>query len=161
MSSPFDQRNGWKLYLHPAFREPFDRLTDEVERLRSAHPAGYRRHPKAKLLRRILALVLDEIPNDPAAATFRLGKTLGAEHRHWRRARFLGRFRLFFRYSSAHKTIIYVWLNDERSLRQAGGRSDPYVVFKGRLARGEPPDDWDDLMRATGAQAERRRGSGQ
>jgi len=161
VTSPFDQRHGWKLYLHPAFREPFDRLTDEVERLRSADPAGYRRHPRAKLLRRILALVLDEIPSDPAAASFRLGKALGTEHRHWRRARFLGRFRLFFRYSSAHKTIIFAWLNDESSLRQAGGRSDPYVVFKGRLARGEPPDDWDDLMRTAGAKAEPTRGSGQ
>jgi len=161
VTSPFDQRHGWKLYLHPAFREPFDRLTDEVERLSSADPAGYRRHPKAKLLRRIRDLVLDEIPSDPAAATFRPGTTLGAEHRHWRRARFLGRFRLFFRYSSAHKTIIFAWLNDESSLRQAGGRSDPYVVFKVRLARGEPPDDWDDLMRTAGAKAEPTRGSGQ
>ena len=91
MTSPFDQRNGWKLHLHPAFRESFDRLTDEVERLRGADPDGYRRHPKAKLLRRIRDLVLDEIPRDPAAAGFRLGKTVGAEHRHWRRARFLGR----------------------------------------------------------------------
>jgi len=160
VTSPFDQRNGWKLHLHPAFREPFDRLTDEVARLRSADPDGYRRHPKAKLLRRIRDLVLDEIPRDPAAASFRLGKTLGAEHRHWRRASFLGRFRLFFRYSSAHKTIIYAWLNDERSLRQAGGRSNPYVVFKGRLARGEPPDDWADLMRTSGAKPKRGRGSG-
>ena len=60
VSSPFDQRNGWKLYLHPAFRAPFDRLTDEVERLRAADPADFQRHPKAKLLRRIMDLVLDE-----------------------------------------------------------------------------------------------------
>jgi toxin YhaV len=105
--------------------------------------------------------VLDEIPRDSAAAGFRLGKTLGAEHRHWRRARFLGRFRLFFRYSSAHKTIIYAWLNDERSLRQAGGQSDPYATIKRRLARGAPPDDWDDLMRTAGAKAKGTRGSGQ
>ncbi len=147
MSWDPDQRKGWKLYLHPAFRVPFDRLTDEVERLRTADPTGYQRHPKTKLLQRILDLVLDEIPSDPTAANFRLGKTLGADHRHWRRAKFLGRFRLFFRYSSAHKVIIYAWLNDETTLRKAGGRSDPYAVFRRRLRRGEPPDDWADLMR--------------
>ena len=159
MSSPFDQRNGWKLYLHPAFRVPFDRLTDEVERLRAADPAGFQRHPKAKLLRRIMDLVLDEIPSDPTAASFRLGKTLGAAYRHWRRAKFLGRFRLFFRYSSAHKAIIYAWLNDESTLRKAGSRSDPYAVFKRQLGRGEPPDDWADLMREV-VLSEAERGSG-
>jgi toxin YhaV len=147
VSSLFDQRKGWKLYLHPAFRAPFDRLTDEVERLRAADPAGYQRHPKAKLLQRIMDLVLDEIPRDPTAASFRLAKTLGADYRHWRRAKFLGRFRLFFRYSSAHKAIVYAWLNDESTLRKAGSRSDPYVVFQRRLSRGDPPDDWDVLMR--------------
>jgi toxin YhaV len=147
VSSPFGQRKGWKLYLHPAFRTPFDRLTDEVERLQAADPAGYQSHPRAKLLRRIVDLVLDEIPSDPAAASFRLGKTLGADYRHWRRAKFLGRFRLFFRYSSAHRVIVYAWMKDERTLRKAGSRSDPYAVFEGRLSRGEPPDDWAGLMR--------------
>ena len=161
MSSPFDRRNGWNLYLHPAFRAPLDRLTNEVERLRTADPAGHQRHPEAKLLRRILDLVLLEIPSHPSAAGFRLGKTLGAEHRHWRRARFLGRVRLFFRYSSVHKAIIYAWLNDENTLRQAGSRSDPYAVFERRLLRGEPPDDWNVLMREVASKAERQRGSGQ
>ena len=93
-------------------------------------------------------LVLDEIPSDPAAASFRLGKTLGADYRHWRRAKFLGRFRLFFRCSSAHKVIVYAWINDESTLRKAGSRSDPYAVFEAAsLSRGEPPDDWAELMR--------------
>jgi toxin YhaV len=147
VSSPYDQRRGWYLYLHPAFRDPFDRLTDEVERLRSADPGGYQSHPKTKLLRRVRNLVLDEIPSDPTAAGFRLGKALGPEYRHWRRAKFLGRFRLFFRYSSAYSTIIYARLNDESTLRKAGSRSDPYAVFKTRLSRGDPPDDWDALRR--------------
>lgn len=146
MSPPFDQRAGWKLYQHPAFGKPFERLAREVGRLRSADPTGYESHPKAKLLKRIVDLILVEIPRDPAAPEYRLGKTLGPQYRHWRRARFLGRFRLFFRFSSAHRTIIYAWLNDERTLRKAGSRSDPYRVFTRRLGKGDPPDNWDDLM---------------
>ena len=51
-----------------------------------------------------------------------LGNTLGPEHRHWRRAKFLGRFRLFFRYSSKDRVIIYAWVNDQNTLLKAGGR---------------------------------------
>jgi toxin YhaV len=39
---------------------------------------------------------------------------------HWRRAKFLSRFRLFFRYNSKAKVIIYAWVNEENTLRKAG-----------------------------------------
>ena len=112
-------------------------------------PHTYASHPKAKLLKRISDLILDEIPRDPNATEFQLGNTLGAGHRHWRRAKFLGRFRLFYRFSSAHKAIIYAWVNDEATLRKAGSPTDPYVVFSRRLREGNPPDDWDDLVRTS------------
>ena len=67
-------------------------------------------------------------------------------YRHWRRAKFLGRFRLFFRFSSAHKTIVYAWVKDETTLRKAGARTDPYAVFMRRLREGNPPDRWDELL---------------
>ena len=108
-------------------------------------------HPKTKLLRRIIDLILDEIPSDPASPKYRQGTTLGGPHRHWRRAKFLGRFRLFFRYSEKNRIIIYAWINDENTLRKAGSKSDPYEVFRRRLSHGDPPDSWDDLMREAGA----------
>ncbi len=148
MSQPIDRRHGWALYTHPAFAEAFDRLTEQVAALARRDPRGYRRHPKAKLLKRVTDLILDEIPRDPAGLRFRLGTTLGSDFRHWRRAMFLGRFRLFFRYSSAHKAIVFAWLNDQRTLRKAGGRSDPYSIFLRRLEKGDPPDDWDALLSA-------------
>jgi toxin YhaV len=37
----------------------------------------------------------------------RLGNTLGAEYRHWFRAKFFGRFRLF-QYDSEARIIVYV-----------------------------------------------------
>src|ERR1039458_6605208 len=44
------------------------------------------------------------------------------------------------------KAIIYAWVNDETTLRKAGSRTDPYVIFNRRLRDGDPPDDWHDLV---------------
>ena len=122
-------------------------LIKAVEALERHQPATYRSHPKTKLLKRIHDLILVEIPLDPNAAEFQLGNTLGPAHRHWRRAKFLGRFRLFFRFSTAHKAIVYAWVNDETTLRKAGSKTDPYALFTKRLQEGDPPDHWEDLFR--------------
>jgi toxin YhaV len=153
--TPPPSGRGWQLSVHPAFSETFDALVAEVARLRSTEPQRYTQHPKAKLLRRLVDLIEIEIPRNPGAAEFSLGNTLGPAHRHWRRAKFLGRFRLFFRYSSTAPVIVYAWVNDENTLRKAGGRSDPYSVFARLLRRGHPPDDWNALIREA-ASLERR-----
>jgi hypothetical protein len=36
---------------------------------------------------------------------------------------------------SQARIIVYVWVNGERSLRQRGGKNDPYEVFRRMLAR--------------------------
>lgn len=94
----------------------------------------------------VAALPFREIPDDPGSPQYRQGTTLGPGYRHWRRAKFFRRFRLFFRYHSARKIIIYVWLNDEMTLRKAGVRTEVYAVFNGMLTRGQPPDDFDALL---------------
>lgn len=142
----FAERHGWKLYRSSAFAEVFDMLERDVTRLASEKPDEYTSHPKAKLLARIQALIFDEIPRDPNAYIFGLGNTLGSAHRHWRRAKFLSRFRLFYRFDSASQVIICAWMNDENTLRKAGSRTDPYTVFAKRLDDGDPPDDWNDLL---------------
>ncbi|MCJ2139621.1 type II toxin-antitoxin system YhaV family toxin [Methylobacterium sp. E-066] len=151
----FAERNGWRLYRASAFMASLAPLTAEVARLAEADPSSYAAHPKAKLLARIRQLIVDEIPRDPNARAYALGNTLGPEHRHWRRAKFLQRFRLFFRFDSASRIIVYAWVNDENTLRKAGSRSDPYTVFAQRLNAGDPPDDWDDLL-ADASKAETR-----
>jgi toxin YhaV len=143
---PFAERHGWKLYRARAFREAFDALEAEVARLAADKPEALASHPKAKLLARISDLIFDDIPRDPNALVYGLGNTLGPAHRHWRRAKFLQRFRLFFRFDSASRMIIYAWVNDENTLRKAGARSDPYAVFSRRLNDGDPPDRWADLL---------------
>jgi toxin YhaV len=157
VTAPRAPKTSWQLYVHPAFSKPFDALTGDVERLAAADPKGYVEHPKAKLLKRIVDLIESEIPRDPSAAEYALGNTLGPAHRHWRRAKFLGRFRLFFRYSSQARIIIYAWVNDENTLRKAGGRNDPYTVFGALLRKANPPEGWDALMKEAMAHKRRRR----
>jgi toxin YhaV len=147
VSAAVVERNGWKLYRSAAFADALDGLVKEVAALKNADPDTYRYHPKTKLLARLAILIFDEIPRDPNANEYSLGNTLGKSHRHWRRAKFFQRFRLFFRFDSASKIIVYAWVNDENTLRKAGARSDPYSVFLRRLASGNPPDDWQDLLK--------------
>jgi toxin YhaV len=152
-TGPFAVRNGWSLYAYAAFGDAFESLNDAVEDLKRKYPARYEDHPKTKLLKRMLKLILDEIRRDPNAAEYQFGNTLGPTHRHWRRAKFLGRFRLFYRFSTAQKAIVYACVNDANTLRKAGSRTDPYAIFNKRLQAGDPPNGWDDLFRkvATGS----------
>lgn len=53
-----------------------------------------------------------------------------------------GRFRLFFRYSTSAKIIVFAWVNDETTLRIYGSKSDAYAVFRKMLDKGNPHDDW-------------------
>lgn len=97
----------------------------------------------------IRKLVFEVIPVDPSRPEFRQGGTLGRERKHWFRAKFgNGRFRLFFRYSTAAKIIIFAWVNDSNTLRTYGSKSDAYAVFKSMLDKGNPPEDWDALLEA-------------
>lgn len=143
---PFAERHGWKLFRASAFLESFATLEAEVARLALEKPEAFATHPKTKLLARIRDVIFDEIPRNPNAPIYGLGNTLGTSHRHWRRVKFLQRFRLFFRFDSESRIIIYAWVNDENTLRKAGARSDPYAVFARRLNEGRPPDHWDDLL---------------
>lgn len=144
---PFDVRNGWRLYKLPAFERQLEDLTAQVEVLRKNDPTEADQHPKSKLLKRILEVILDEIPCDPTNKIYRQERTLGAAYKDWSRAKFLGRFRLFFRFGSREKMIIYCWINDENTLRKAGAKTDPYAVFADMLKAGDPPNDWNALVR--------------
>jgi toxin YhaV len=142
--------NGWRLYVHPLFDRQFRRLVGQVEALAANDPVGYKQQSAAKLLATINRHIREIIPRDPGAAEFRQGNTLGSDNRHWFRAKFHERYRLFYRFSSREKVIIYAWVNDERTLRKAGSRTDPYQVFRAMLEAGDPPNTIEQLLvRAT------------
>jgi toxin YhaV len=141
--------NGWRIYLYAAFAQRYDATAAEIRRLRDADPDGYARAKAAKFARVLHDLVVREIPANPASPNYRLGNTLGVDARVWRRAKFFGRFRLSFRYSSEQRTIVYAWLNDESTLRKSGSTSDVYAVFRRLIERGTPPASWDALIAAS------------
>ncbi|MGA2150459.1 MAG: type II toxin-antitoxin system YhaV family toxin [Bryobacteraceae bacterium] len=142
------QVNGWTLYLDPLFREQLERLTSRVEALRAKDSLGYKELPAAKLLATIDRFMREIVPRDPGAAEFRQGNTLGPDNRHWFRAKFHARYRLFYRFSSKQKVIVYAWVNDESTLRKAGAATDPYAVFRAMLRAGNPPDTMAELLAA-------------
>ena len=143
--------NGWTLLFHQMMVGQIANLTEGYDRARRSDPDAYRSNANVRVLASVAKLVLDVIPQNPGHADFRIGNTMGEAYRHWSRAKFGQRFRLFFRYDSATRIIVYAWVNDENSLRARGSKTDPYAVFKNMLARGNPPDGWDALLAAAEA----------
>jgi toxin YhaV len=125
------------------------RSFDGSPRLASGDPDGYALHPATKMLATINHYIRHAIPRDPNGPEFRQGNTLGPDNRHWFRAKFHGRYRLFYRFSTEQKIIVYAWVNDEGSLRKSGSKTDPYVVFKAMLESGEPPNSFAELLRTS------------
>lgn len=146
--------DGWTVFAHPLLLDQLERATRAVEAAKAADPKGYRGTAQAKLLAMLARLIFETIPADPTRPEYRQGDTLGTARKHWFRAKFgNGRFRLFFRYDSRTKVIIFAWVNDETTLRTYGSKTDAYRVFKGMLDKGNPPDDWTALLAAASAEA--------
>jgi len=138
--------SGWRLFQYPLFEHQLRKLTEAAEQLSITQPDAYKEHPKTKLLATIHRLITETIPRNPNAPEFRQGDTLGPDNRHWFRAKFHQRYRLFFRFSSKDKVIVYVWVNDESRLRKAGARTAVYAVFKSMLDAGDPPPTLEALL---------------
>ena len=143
--------HGWTLLFHDCILGQLERLHAAVVRVEKADPARAAANANVKLFRALSQLIMDAVPSDPARDEFRQGNTLGPAYRHWRRAKIGRRFRLFFRYDSKAKAIVFAWVNDEQTLRSSGSKSDPYAVFEKMLGRGNPPDDWAALVAASQA----------
>ncbi len=143
------QVNGWELFAHPLLLDQLEKLMAAVEKVKAKHAKDYKSTANFKLLASLFDLMFVIIPADPTQPEYRQGNTLGGAYKHWFRAKFGGqRFRLFFRYDSKAKVIVYAWVNDEDSKRTYGSKTDAYAVFKKMLDKGKPPDDWGALLKA-------------
>jgi toxin YhaV len=120
-------------------------LAQQVEALKQKDPVGYVKKNTSKRLAAITKLAFDIIPQDPARPEYRQGGTLGADHKHWFRAKFFQQYRLFYRYHAQTKVIVLAWVN-EATQRACESSDDAYQVFRKMLERGHPPDDWDRLL---------------
>lgn len=142
--------NTWGLYYFSIFKVALDELEVTVTKLADDDPKGYKSHPKTKLLASVYRAITAVVPLNPDAVEFRLGKTLGPENTNWRRVKkgMPERYRLFFRFASSPvNLIVYVWFNDENSLRKMGSKTDVYETFKRMLACGIVPNNVSDLLK--------------
>lgn len=147
--------NGWSIYAHPVFLDQLEGLIEEVEARKMRDPKTWQKKNCTKRLAAVFKLVKENIPSNPGAPAFRQGDTLGEQRKHWFRAKFFQQYRLFFRFDSSAKVIVLAWVNDEQTLRAYGSKTDAYATFKGMLDDGNPPDNFDSLMKAAVSAAER------
>jgi toxin YhaV len=124
------QRHGWNLLFHECLIEQLQKLEAAVQRARTQDPREFESNANVKLLNALARLMLETVPSDPNREEYRQGNTMGAEFRRWRRAKIGRRFRLFFRFDSKSRIIIFAWV----------------------LERGHPPDDWAALRAASTAE---------
>ena len=101
--------HGWTIFAHPLFFAQIDALARQVEGLKQKDPVGYVKKNASKWLAAINMLAFGVIPQDPFRPEYRQGGALGAEHKHWFRAKFFQQYRLFFRYHAASRVIVYAW----------------------------------------------------
>lgn len=142
--------NGWSIFVHPLFLSQLEALTGPVEALKRKDPHGYVKKNATKRLAAIQKLAFEVIPQDPTRPEYRQGGTLGIEYKHWFRVKFFQQYRLFFRYHAQAKIIVLAWVNDEDSRQAYESSADAYRVFRKMLEGGNPPDDWDVLLRQAG-----------
>jgi toxin YhaV len=141
--------NGWRLYAYEAFLDQLKKLVNQVEVFQEKDPKGFVSKNETKLLGAINKLILEEIPSDPSHSKFKLGKTLGDGNTHWYRAKFYQQYRLFFRYNTRAKIIVFAWVNDTQTKRAYESKNDAYLIFQKMLKRNRPPSDWEDLIKSS------------
>ncbi|MBR5949874.1 MAG: type II toxin-antitoxin system YhaV family toxin [Actinomycetaceae bacterium] len=132
---------GWKLLAHPIFLGQFESLVHQVNALRAKDPAGYKKKAATKRLAVLVSLMLDKIPLDPAAKEYWLGHTLGEDYTSWFRAKFFQQYRLFFRFHTKARIIVFALVNDDKTERAYDSQTDAYRVFGNMLHSGHPPSD--------------------
>jgi toxin YhaV len=145
------QSHGWNLLFHDCLIEQLQKLQEGALRAQAQDPAGFASNANVRLFEAVSKLILEAVPSDPNRDEYRQGNTVGSDDRHWCRAKIGQRFRLFFRFDSKSRVIIFAWINDEHTLRAAGSKNDPYGVFKRTLIGGNPPDNWNALQSASHA----------
>ena len=99
-----------------------------------------------KLFLAVRRLVSDTIPHDPHHPDYRLRGSL-AKFRRTKGRGLPPRYRLFWVFSEKARVIIMLYINGPDSLREQGGRKDPYVLFSGMLDRGEIGDSFEQNYR--------------
>jgi toxin YhaV len=143
-------RHGWNLLFHEGLIEQLQKLQAAAQRAQAQDPQGFESNANVKLFNALAQLMLETVPSDPNRDEYRQGNTMGPAFRHWRRAKVGRRFRLFFRFDSKTRIIIFMAMKEAQTYfaeRQA--RAD-VAAFDTVMARtgGEPPREGDRILPA-------------
>jgi toxin YhaV len=135
-------KSNYLLKYHDVYFQRILKLKEQVKELRSKlSDEEFRQHGIVKLAYRIRKADQEIIPQDPNRPEYRLTGNL-RKYRRYKQG--LQRYRLFFCFSNQPKILLYLYLNDEKHLRKAEDRNDPYEEFKSLVAKGyfsHNPDD--------------------
>lgn len=138
----------WKKYWHKVFQLRYEEILLLVEKSITEDPDNFYKKSIYKLFEDVTDCMENRIFQDPTHSDFKLGNTLGKSNRDWRRAKkgLPNRYRLFFKFSTNKSSIILAWLNDDKTLRKEGSKTDVYAVFKKKLDSSKIPSSTDELI---------------
>lgn len=139
--------NSWRIFIHESLEKQLEKLAGSVAWMHVAEQTTSKNNSHKKVLKAIKRAMYESVPSAPGRAEHRLGHTIGRENTAWFRVKVLQQFRLFYRYDSVQKVIVYVWVNDEESLRAYGSKTDAYALFQKMLASGYPPGSFEELLK--------------
>lgn len=137
----------WKIYFFKFFAAFFKNLRLEVEDMLHNAPEKLKSNPRAILFTRVMDAI-KEARKDPTHSKYWLGQSLGEGNGNWRRIKqgLPDRYRLFFKFFSRFHDIFFIWINDEKTLRKAGAKTDCYAVFERMLKSKNVPADHAGLL---------------
>lgn len=125
--------SNYLLRYHDFYYHRIAKLKTQVKELHKKLPEEeYKQHEIVKLAYRIRKADREIIPEDPNRPEYRLRGEL-KKYRRYKQG--LQRYRIFFSFSNHPKIILYLYLNDEKHLRKAGDKNDPYEEFKKLVAK--------------------------
>ena len=144
------QRHSWNLLFHEGLIEQLQKLQTAAQKAQTQDTQGFESNANVKLFNALAQLMLETVPSDPNRDEYRQGNTMGPAFRHWRRAKLGRRFRLFFRFDSKTRIIIFMAMMEAQTyLAKRQARAD-LNAFDAVMARtgGEPPREGDRILPA-------------
>ena len=119
------QRHGWNLLFHEGLIEQLQKLQTAAQKAKPQDPQGFESNANLKLFNALAQLMLETVSSDPSRDEYRQGNTMGPAFRHWRRAKLGRRFRLFFRFDSKTRIIIFMAMMEAQTyLAKRQARAD-------------------------------------
>lgn len=122
-----ETKSKYLLKYHKFYSEKVDVLKQEIKKLKvSLHHEAFAQHPEVKFAARLMKATKETIPEDPNKKEYQLHGDL-KKYRRYKQG--LQRYRLFFTFSTNPPIILYLYVNDQSSLRKEGDKNDPYRIF--------------------------------